>query len=131
MTIAVTLLYAGLMGLLLMLLALTVTYHWVRVTGEGQSSDQVMRRAERVLGSFVEFAPLSLLLMALLEIRGAPHEVLHGLGILLSLSRLLHAYAMNQVKGAAVLRAIGAQGTYIVLAIGSLGCIYYFAFATI
>jgi uncharacterized protein len=131
MIISTTLLYAGILGMLLVVLGFNVTYHWVRVTGMGQQTDKIMRRAERVLGSFVEYVPMALILMTLIELRGAPALILHGLGIVLVVSRLLHAYGMNQIAGAGLLRALGAQGTYLVVMISALACVFYYGFATI
>ncbi|MBI1272950.1 MAG: hypothetical protein GC131_02555 [Alphaproteobacteria bacterium] len=131
MNIQVTLLYAGILGMLLVILGFNITYHWVRVTGQGLQTDKNMRRAERLLSSFVEYVPLALVLMTLVELRGAPSVILHGLGIVLCVARLLHAYAMNQVTGAGFLRAVGAQGTYLVLMILAMACVYYHAFATL
>lgn len=126
-----TLLYAGTLGMLLIVLSFNVTYHWVRITASGVQPDAQMHRAERVLASFAEYVPFALLLMGLIELRGAPKDVIHGMGAMLVASRLLHAFAANEVRGAYLMRAIGAQLTYILLMIASLGCVYYFAFGAL
>ena len=73
MPIQITLSYAGFLGLLLVLLSFNVMQNWVRVTGKGQETDRDMRRAERILASFVEYVPFALILLVLIEIKGAPH----------------------------------------------------------
>ena len=72
MLIHTTLIYAGLLGLLLVILSFNVMQNWVRVTGEGHQTDRAMRRAERLLSSFVEYVPLGLILLTLIELKGAP-----------------------------------------------------------
>ncbi|HUY68790.1 MAG TPA: MAPEG family protein [Alphaproteobacteria bacterium] len=129
MLIQTTLIYAGLLGLLLVVLSFNVMANWVRVTGKGLATDREMRRAERILSSFVEYVPMALLLLALIELHGAPPFVIHMLGGALVLARLLHAYGSNAIKGSGFLRFLGAQLTFLVLAVASLACIYYFFFA--
>jgi uncharacterized membrane protein YecN with MAPEG domain len=131
MLIQTTLIYAGLLGLLLVVLSFNVMNNWVRVTGRGQQTDLEMRRAERVLSSFVEYVPMSLVLLALIELRGAPPFVIHVLGMTLVVARMLHAYGSNTMRGSGVMRFIGAQLTFLALTIASLSCIYYFFFARV
>jgi len=98
MLVQTTLIYAGLLGLLLVVLSFNVMQNWVRVTGKGQETDRDMRRAERILASFVEYVPLTLLLLILIEMRGAPPSILHTLGAVLVAARLMHAYGSNPFK---------------------------------
>jgi len=120
----ITLLYAGLLGLLLVVLSFNMMKCWVHTTGLGQQSDLDLRRAEALLSSFTDYVPIILLLMGLIESRGAPDIVLHGLGGVLVIARLLHAFGSNRVAGAAGLRFLGAQLTYLVLTVASFGCLY-------
>ena len=126
MLIQTTLIYAGLLGLLLVILSFNVMHNWVRVTGEGHNTDREMRRAERVLSSFVEYVPLALILLVLMELKGAPPAILHVLGGMLVVARVMHAYGSNDMKGAGLLRFIGAQLTFLMLTIASIACVYYF-----
>ena len=127
MQIHITLLYAGLAGLLLVILSFNIMQNWVRITGEGRETDRAMRRAERLLSSFVEYVPLGLTLLALIEIKNADPVILHALGGSLIAGRVIHAYGSNEIAGAGLLRFIGAQLTFLMLAISSLACLYYFA----
>lgn len=129
MLIQTTLLYAGILGILLVVLAFNITYRWVRVTAAGHHQDPQLLRAEKVFGSFVEHVPFALILMTLIELKGAPASIIHLLGLLLTSARLLHAIGMNKVQAADILRLIGAQGTYLMLMIASLACIYYYFLA--
>ena len=126
MLIETTLIYAGLLGLLLVILSFNVMQNWVRVTSKGQATDREMLRAERVLSSFVEYVPLALILLTLLELKGAPTIILHGMGSTLVLARVLHACGSNDMPGAGLLRFIGTQLTFLMLTIASLACVYFF-----
>lgn len=128
MPIQITLLYAGILGFLMVALSFNVMFHWVRVTGSGQETDQEMRRAERVLESFVEYVPLALILLMLIECGGAPSNMLHGLGLTLVAARVMHACGSNQIPLAGLLRFMGAQLTFIMVMICSLACVYFYAF---
>jgi uncharacterized protein len=127
MPIHISLLYAGLAGLLLVILSFNVMQNWVRVTGKGNETDRGMRRAERVLSSFVEYVPLGIVLLSLIESKGAYPLVVHGLGLALVAGRMLHAYGSNDMPGSDLMRFVGAQLTYLMLAVASLACLYYYA----
>lgn len=131
MLIETTLLYAGILGLLLVILSFNVMQNWMRVTAHGQQTDRDMRRAERLLSSFVEYVPMALALLTLIELRGTPAVVLHSLGITLVLARILHAYGSNDIKGAGFLRFAGAQLTFLVLTVSAFACIFYYGFGRI
>jgi uncharacterized membrane protein YecN with MAPEG domain len=93
----VTLLYAGILGLLAVLLANLVLYVRLRAT------TQPKWRAEatmRVQANFVENVPLALILLFLLEQAGAATVALHGLGSALVACRVLHAWGMSRTAGA-------------------------------
>jgi uncharacterized membrane protein YecN with MAPEG domain len=129
MPVHIAILYAGILGLLLMALSFNVMHHWVRVTASGQETDQAMRRAERVVGNFVEQVPFALILFILLEIAGAPPGILHALDSTLVVARLCHAFGSNDMRGANILRFVGAQLSFLVLTIASIACIYLFVFS--
>jgi uncharacterized membrane protein YecN with MAPEG domain len=46
-------------------------------------------------------------------------------------SRLLHAFGSNTVRGAGLMRFIGAQLTFLMVMIASLACVYYFGLGRI
>jgi len=122
-----TLIYAGLAGLLLVVLSFNVMQNWVRATGEGRSADRALRRAERLLSSFVEYVPLGLFLLMLIEIKNTPPMILHGLGGALITGRVLHAIGSNDMPAAGLARFIGSQLTFLMIAIASMACLYYYA----
>ncbi len=127
MHLHITLIYAGLAGLLLVILSFNVMQNWVRVTGEGRETDRAMRRAERLLSGFVEYVPLGLILLTLVEMKNAHPSIVHGLGVALIAGRVIHATGSNDIAGAGLMRFIGAQLTFLMLAITSMACLYYYA----
>jgi uncharacterized membrane protein YecN with MAPEG domain len=122
---SVTILYAGISGLILLVLSLNIFREWVNLAAGGRENDERWKRSERVQRNFVEFVPTCLLLMFLIEVHGAPREILHGLGTALVVARLLHAYGVSEMKIANLLRVIGTQLTFLILMICSLAAIYY------
>lgn len=76
-------------------------------------------------GNFAEAVPLALLLMALAEARGMPATWLHGIGVLLLISRLTHVYGLSNENPADPWRIAGTIGTH--LTIG--GAVSYLAWS--
>jgi len=128
MTVHVTLFYAALLGLLLVILSFNLMKNWVRASGAGTAHDDAdLRRAEALVSSFTDYVPFTLLLLALIESTGAPTGALHALGTTLVVARIMHAFGSNHGYGADGLRFIGAQLTYLVLTIASFACLYAYA----
>lgn len=114
---AVTPLYAALLGLLLLGLGLVVVRlrrrHGVP-TGDGGNA--TLARAMRVQANFVEYVPLTLLLLFMLEMSRQPVWALHLLGAALFIGRLLHAWGYLATARLSFGRALGIGLTWIVLA---------------
>ena len=112
--VQVTLIYAGILGLMAVLLANQVLYVRLR------SATEPKWRAEatvRVQANFVENVPLALVLLLLLELSGAGATAVHALGAALVFCRIAHAWGMSRVAGANYPRLIGAQGTFLVMSV--------------
>ena len=122
----ITLLYAGILGLLAVLLANLVLYVRLR------ASTQPPWRADatmRVQANFVENVPMALLLLFLLEQAGLAATALHAFGSALVACRVLHAWGMSRNAGANYPRLIGAQGTFLLLSIMGMAAIYLWILA--
>ncbi|ATM00181.1 hypothetical protein CK910_18225 [Aeromonas sp. CA23] len=92
----ITLIYAGLLGLLFLLLSFWVVKRRAQfkvMIGEGEAPE--MRSAIRAHGNFAEYVPLTLLLMALCELAGVGALWLHLGGALLLVGRILHAIGIQ------------------------------------
>ena len=118
--IPVTALYTGLHGLLAVVLANFVLYVRLR---PGKVPEWQPEAALRVQANFIENVPVALLLLLVLEIQGTSAAILHGFGTSLFVLRLLHAWGLGTNEGANYPRLIGAQGTFVVIAAMSIGCI--------
>ncbi len=77
--------------------------------GDNQQLALEMRRH----ANFTEHVPLALILMAILEMNGATPWLLHGSGVLLVVSRVVHPIGLEADSIANPLRAIGAGGTFL------------------
>ena len=121
----VSFLYAGLLGLLLIALSTQVVLarrrYRVRL---GPGADEGMQLAIRVQANFTEYVPFALLLLVLSEITGLPTGAVHGAGILLLASRVLHARGLSQSAGWSFGRFYGTAGTWLVIVALSLWLIW-------
>jgi uncharacterized membrane protein YecN with MAPEG domain len=123
----IVLLYAGILGLLLVVLSFNMMKNWVRAAGRGMPNDPDLCRAEALVASFTDYVPLTLFLIGCIEASGAPDAVLHALGACLVAARLMHAFGSNHSRMADTLRFLGAQLTYLVLTVASFSCLYIYA----
>ena len=113
--------YAALCGLLLIFLSARVIRQRRRSkVALGDAGKPEMRRAMRVQANFAEYAPLALLLLALAELQGLDPLILHGLGVLLLLGRLLHAFGVAREPENFRFRVTGMVLTFATIAAASL-----------
>lgn len=118
--INVTILYAGLLGLLsLVLSSASGILRGRKNIDAGDGGDRTQLLAMRRHANFVEYVPLALILIGLLEFKGVSSRYIHSLGAALLVGRLLHAaFFTRGVKS--VPRGIGAGLTALVIAISSI-----------
>jgi uncharacterized membrane protein YecN with MAPEG domain len=122
----VTLLYAGFLGLFLIVLSFNMVKSWGR-DGRPQKNSPEAVRATALVTSFTDFVPMALILMAGAELMGVSASILHVLGAALVSARVMHAFGSNFTRGSGALRFLGAQITYFVIALLSFGCLFIFA----
>ena len=67
--------------------------------GIGDGGDETLQRRVRAHGNFIEYAPMSLILLGLVEIQGAARSMVLSIGFALALARLLHAAGMLYAAG--------------------------------
>lgn len=121
----ITMLYAGALALVLLVLSIRV----IQARGAtkvfmGDGGNELMIRRMRGQANFVEYVPMILVLLALLEYRGAAPWLLHALGATLLVARLLHGYAFAFAAHFPPGRFAGALGTQLVLAVAGLACLW-------
>lgn len=120
-------LYAGLLGLLLIVLSMSVSMARRNAKASlGDGGDETLRRRIRAHGNFIEFVPLAVVLLALSEHLGLGALFVHILGLVLLAARISHAYGISQLNEVFAFRMFGTLGTLAVLAITSLYCIITF-----
>lgn len=122
----ITILYAGLIGLLLLILSWGVISKRRAPDGPslGDGGDQDMNRRIRAQGNLVEYAPVILVMMGALELSEQPPAALHALGIAFVLGRAMHGYALSKPSGSIIGRVGGMLLTLTTLAVASLWCIW-------
>ncbi|MDQ3494142.1 MAG: MAPEG family protein [Pseudomonadota bacterium] len=110
----VSLLFAALHALLLIGLSLSVVLQRrsARV-GLGDGGDAVLARRIRVQANFIEYVPLALLLLALLELGGLARMWVWAFGSVLLLGRVLHAVGLSGSAGTSKGRLYGTLLTWI------------------
>ena len=129
MPLSVTPLYAGLLGLMLIALAVQAIRARMRAKVPiGDGGDKALSLAIRAHGNFTEYAPMGLILLALVEIQGAPVLALHLLGALLVLGRAAHAWGLTRENSLHPARGIGMMLTFTAIGLASLGLIAHALF---
>lgn len=125
MNLMVTPLYAGLLALWFLVLSVRV----IRTRGAekiylGDGGNIRVTRIIRAHANFAEYVPLALIMMAMLELTHHSIYLLHILGILLLVARLLHGYAFSFTQHFVFGRVAGAGLTFLVIVIEAILCIH-------
>lgn len=96
--------------------------------GLGSGGNEDLERAIRAQGNFAEYAPFGIILVACLELNGAPWWLVAIPGIALIIGRLIHAKGMNIPPPDFSQRVLGMKftfGTLIALIALNLGWSLY------
>jgi uncharacterized membrane protein YecN with MAPEG domain len=124
-------LYVGFFALMLVVLGIMVirlrSRHGVAY-GDGSRAD--LKIATRIHGNFIEYVPLGLLVIVLVEAAGYSPYWVHGLGIAFVVGRLAHAQGLTRKKQPSPGRMAGVILTFAVLGIGGAALIVTFVRAT-
>jgi hypothetical protein len=124
----ITALYAGLLGLI----SIGVAFPAGSLRGKlnisiGDGANRDLLLAMRRQANFIEWAPLALILIALLELNGARAWGIHALGAALVTARIFHAFGIRADTMKSPGRFIGAMVSVLVTAISSVWLIVIFA----
>ena len=84
--------------------------------GLGSGGHEELERAIRAQGNFSEYVPFGIILIACLELNGAPWWLVGILGIALIIGRLLHAKGINVPPPDFSKRVLGMKFTFATLA---------------
>ena len=89
----------------------------------GDGADKELLRRMRVHANFVEYTPFFLVLMGLAESLSSPKIILHTLGAVFVVGRLLHAYALSQTPHVLKMRVAGMVLSLNALIFGASLCV--------
>lgn len=120
----ITAVYAGILGL--MLVALSWRIMRMRAKLEvmvGDGGERALNVAVRIQGNFIEYVPMTILLISFNEILGWQQGVVHALGLTLVAGRFAHVHGMSQKNAAGKGRRLGARMTFLVIIAASLLCL--------
>ena len=121
MTTPITALYAGLLGLLVVVLAArVVAARQSEAVDLGDGGNETVLRRIRIHGNAVENIPIALLLMLILEINGSSATLLHVLGGALVIGRLAHVQGLTSSRGRTAGRIVGNTLTWLVIVAGAI-----------
>ncbi|MBI2715094.1 MAG: MAPEG family protein [Rhizobiales bacterium] len=116
MTLSITALYAGILALIVLALAINVTVHRVKLqVSLGDGGKPQMLRMIRLHGNAAEYIPLALLLMAIYELNGGGPMGLHIVGIALVAGRVVQTGGMWATDMPNIGRQIGQSLTWLAL----------------
>ena len=113
--------YAGIAGLMLIYFSIRV----IRIRRRdkvsiGAGGNAALERAVRVHGNFVEYTPLTLILIFVVEGMGLPAVGVHALGASLILARIVHFLGFRSPEAPPVLRVGGMMLTFLLLLVLSI-----------
>lgn len=110
--------YAAVLALLFIILSVrTIKSRREHKVAIGDGGEKSILRASRVHANFSEYVPLTLLLIAMLEIQSYSDWVIHGLCIALLAARIAHAYGVSQTNENFKFRIFGTATTINIIAI--------------
>ena len=104
----ITGLYAALAALLIVLLALRVILRRKAAgIGIGDGGDHELAKRVRAHANAVEYLPIGLLLLLVLELDQTEPVLVHAFGITLVVGRMLHAFGLSKTSRISIGRALG------------------------
>jgi len=116
MSFPVTTFYASLLGLLLIFLSARVSANRRRAkVSIGLGEDVGLERANRAQGNFIEYVPIGLILLLLLEQEVTQMWLLHTLGAALLAGRLMHAWGLSKKYSVNFFRTWGTGLTWLMI----------------
>jgi hypothetical protein len=127
MWVPITALYAGILGVLMLVLAMRVSRARME-SGASLSTDATPKLVEAIRrhGNFIEWVPFALLLMLIGELDGMSPLALHAAGAALVVARVLHPLGVKVDVMPHPLRAAGATLTFVVVLLLSIGVMLEF-----
>lgn len=127
MTVPVTAMTAAILTLLFIFLSFQVVKQRVRTeTSFGAGNDEQMDMVRGCQSNLIEYTPITLLMLAMLELSSANHLALMVLAVTFMVGRFLHAFGMHQHQAGKTprFRQMAMLMTWLVMAALALWTIY-------
>ena len=125
--LTITALYAGLLGLVSLGLAMSAgRLRGATKISVGDGGDPDLLLAMRRHANFVEYVPMALILLGALELNAVSPTALHVLGATLVVARIAHATGLRSDTIQGTGRLVGAMGTMLVSIVASVWAIATF-----
>lgn len=124
MALHASILYSAIFGLLYIYLSAEVTKLRLKYQiwlGYGKHLD--LFKAIRIHGNFIEYVPFTLFLLFLSELIGGRSWMIHTLGGVLVVARILHIIGLRMTEGPSLYRFFGTTLTWAVMLIFSIFCL--------
>ena len=123
MSLPITALYAGI--LMIFALALSVKAGGLRGKSGisvlfGEPANMELAERVRVHQNFLEYVPMAIILMGIIELNGGNATFLHVFGVVLIIARIAHAIGLKHDNMGHPGRAIGAGGTALISLVAAL-----------
>lgn len=119
-------LWAGLHIFLLLVLSVLVTrQRRKQAVALGDGGVPALTQAIRAFGNASEYVPSALAGLAILALVGAPPLLIHPVGLVLFVGRVLHALGLSRSGGATLPRAIGTLATWIAYVAIAAALLFY------
>jgi hypothetical protein len=94
-SLPITALVAGIFALSVVVLSVPVSLRRTKANAAfGDAGDETLKRRIRAHGNFIEYAPLALIALGLVEYRGGANWVVYALALGFVFSRVAHAVGM-------------------------------------
>lgn len=121
----ITMITAGLLGLLLLFLGGLVVAGRVKFKIDlGDGGNETMRQRIRAQANFIEYVPMALILIALMENGSVgPRWLLVAVGAILVVARVWHAQGLLSSSGTSAGRFAGTNLTAAVILVGAAACL--------
>jgi len=117
----VTPIYAAILGLMFFVITMIIVVQRNKLKvslGDGDNRD--FQKLIRAHGNFTETVPIALILLVMLELKGASGIILHVLGIALLTGRILHYIKLSGMAKPFIFRVAGMVLTLGTIIVASL-----------
>lgn len=127
MMLQITALYAGILTVFALVLS-GMAGGFRGKTGisilHGDPHNLELAQRVRVHQNFLEYVPMAIILMGIIEINGGSTSFLHVFGVVLIVSRIAHAVGLKHDNMAHPGRVIGAGGTFLMSLVAAVYAVW-------